>query len=227
MIRIAFIGWSLIFVAVASSAQQIVAPPLEGKASYYARSFQGRKTASGELFNNHDFTAAHRSYPFGTYLNVVNKKNNLNIIVRVNDRGPFVKNRIIDLTESAARRIGGYHAGLVPVRIEVLKILRHTPEIDSMFQAAPYVDCFGKPGRPEGFTLSLWSTTDLIHAIYIAADTYVKEDFERVYITSKAGSSGNRSYHVVVGDISEKGKALEWKSYFEKKGFMNVTFFND
>ena len=92
-----------------------------GRASYYAKKFQGRKTANGEEFNNYDYTAAHRKLPFHTYLNVINKNNNFNIIVRVNDRGPYSHNRLIDLSEAAARRIGAYQAGLVPIKMSLMK----------------------------------------------------------------------------------------------------------
>src|SRR5688572_22646908 len=158
----------------------------DGKASYYSKSFQGRKTANGESFNNYDYTAAHRSFPFNTYLNVVNKDNGYNVIVRVNDRGPYAKNRVIDLTEAATRRIGGYKQGLVHVKIEVLDILNMTPELEGTYLAAPVVDCLGNvPDELKGVSLSLWSSFDLLHAIYIANDLYLKEPVDKVYIGNK------------------------------------------
>lgn len=90
----------------------------EGRASWYGPGFHGRKTASGEKFNQKDLTCAHRSLPFGTQLKVVNLNNDQSVIVRVNDRGPFVKGRIIDLSKSAAREIDLLSTGTAPVRIE-------------------------------------------------------------------------------------------------------------
>ncbi|HMT30699.1 MAG TPA: septal ring lytic transglycosylase RlpA family protein [Bacteroidia bacterium] len=197
---------------------------IDGKASYYSKSFQGRKTANGEIFNYYDYTAAHRSFPFNTYLNVINKSNNFNIIVRVNDRGPYAKNRIIDLSEAAARRIGGYNHGLVQVKVEVLDIIQLTPELDSAFHASAIVDCLGNVSTLQGITLSLWSTEDLVHAIYIATDLYIKEDVNKVLIGTKIISGKNR-YHILVTGIENKKKAMELKDHYERKGFMKVGIY--
>ncbi len=90
----------------------------EGKASYYGKEFHGRKTASGEHFNRFNFTAAHRSLAFGTNVKVTNLDNGKNVMVRINDRGPFMKGRIIDVSPAAAREIGLYGTGTANVRIE-------------------------------------------------------------------------------------------------------------
>ncbi len=92
-----------------------------GKASYYANKFNGRKTSSGEIFSNKKLTAAHRSLPFGTKVLVTNLKNGKSIIVRINDRGPFIKGRIIDLSLAAAEQLDMIHSGVVQVEIKVLK----------------------------------------------------------------------------------------------------------
>lgn len=94
---------------------------VEGVASYYSTGFNGKKTASGEIFNKNALTAAHREFPFGTILRVTNLSNNESVEVTVNDRGPFKKNRIIDLSEAAARDIGMIESGTALVRIQVLK----------------------------------------------------------------------------------------------------------
>jgi len=91
-----------------------------GKASYYANRFQGRKTASGERFDQHALTAAHRRLRFGTRVRVTNERNGRSVIVRINDRGPFSPGRIIDLSRAAAERIDMISAGIVPVTVEVL-----------------------------------------------------------------------------------------------------------
>ena len=92
-----------------------------GIASYYGDEFHGRKTASGETYNKWDLTCAHRTFNFGTRLKVINLKNKKSVIVRVNDRGPFVKNRIVDLSYAAAKQIDMVADGIVKVKIEVLK----------------------------------------------------------------------------------------------------------
>lgn len=91
-----------------------------GLASFYAAKFNNRRTASGEKFNNNALTAAHKSLPFGTKLKVTNLRNGLSVLVRVNDRGPYVKGRIIDLSKAAARKIGIGRAGTARVKLEVV-----------------------------------------------------------------------------------------------------------
>ncbi len=90
-------------------------------ASFYGREFNGRKTASGERFDKNALTAAHRTLPFGTMLRVTNLANGKSTVVRVNDRGPFKRQRIIDLSPAAARAIGLDVAGTTKVRIEAVK----------------------------------------------------------------------------------------------------------
>jgi len=92
-----------------------------GKASYYYGRWIGRKTANGEIYRAHDMTAAHRTLPFNTKVRVTNLKNNRTVIVRINNRGPFVKGRIIDMSLAAARELQMTKAGVVPVKVEVLK----------------------------------------------------------------------------------------------------------
>lgn len=92
----------------------------EGKASFYADKFEGRTTASGERYSHTRNTCAHLTLPFGTLVKVTNLANNQSVVVRVNDRGPFVPNRIIDLSRSAAESLGFVSQGVADVRIEVV-----------------------------------------------------------------------------------------------------------
>jgi len=92
-----------------------------GKASYYAMKFQSKKTASGELYDRAKNTAAHKKLPFGTKVRVTNIKNNRSVIVKINDRGPFVKGRIVDLSSSAFSRIANLDTGIIEVKIEVIR----------------------------------------------------------------------------------------------------------
>ena len=92
----------------------------EGVASWYGKDFHGKKTSNGEVYDMHAMTAAHKTLPLGVFVKVRNKENGVEAIVRVNDRGPFVKNRIIDLSYSAAKRLGVDLKGTAPVRIEAL-----------------------------------------------------------------------------------------------------------
>lgn len=99
----------------------------EGKASFYADKFEGRTTASGERYSHEKNTCAHLTLPFGTLVRVTNVENNQSVVVRVNDRGPFVANRIIDLSRSAAKELDFIKAGLAEVKIEVTNDPSITP----------------------------------------------------------------------------------------------------
>jgi rare lipoprotein A len=88
-----------------------------GKASWYGAFHHGRRTASGEIFNQNALTAAHPAFPFGTRLRVTNARTGRSIVVRVNDRGPFSANRIVDLSRAAAQAIGLQGVGLVLVSL--------------------------------------------------------------------------------------------------------------
>jgi rare lipoprotein A len=94
---------------------------IRGLASWYGPGFHGRRSASGERFNQNALTAAHRSLPFGTRVQVTNLNNGQSVIVRINDRGPFVGGRVIDLSAAAARMLGMMRSGVAPVRLDVLR----------------------------------------------------------------------------------------------------------
>ena len=116
---------TLIFVASCSTVHYKSDPALvgyteHGIASFYSMKFLLRKTASGERFNQLALTAAHRTLPFGTKVRVTNVGNNRSVVVKINDRGPFIQGRIIDLTRYAFSRIGATEQGLLKVKIEVI-----------------------------------------------------------------------------------------------------------
>lgn len=104
-----------------SGAQSPALSVTEGLASWYGPGFAGRRTASGEVFDPAQLTAAHRSLPFGTLVRVTNLHNNLSVVVRINDRGPFKPGRIIDLSRAAAEEIRMIASGTARVRLEVLR----------------------------------------------------------------------------------------------------------
>lgn len=90
-------------------------------ASYYDSKFNGRKTANGTIFSNHKLTAAHKTLPFGTLVKVTNIKNGKSVIVEINDRGPFIKGRSIDLSKKAFSQIANKDKGLIKVKVEILQ----------------------------------------------------------------------------------------------------------
>ena len=93
----------------------------KGVASYYADRFHGRKTASGKRYNKQALTAAHKTLPLGTKVRVTNVRNGETVDVEINDRGPYVQGRVIDLSKAAARELGMVGAGVAQVRLEIIK----------------------------------------------------------------------------------------------------------
>jgi rare lipoprotein A len=111
---LALLMFSTYFSLLFSCASKTV---VTGKASYYADSFQGKKTANGERYQKGKLTAAHKTLPFGTKVKVTNLKNGRSVKVKINDRGPYAKGRIIDLSKKAAKKIGMIQQGVAEVRV--------------------------------------------------------------------------------------------------------------
>lgn len=107
----------ILLFAIATSFTAL-AQTQSGKASFYSKKFTGRKTANGERLHHDSLTCAHKTYPFGTLLKVTNPENGVHVIVRVTDRGPYVKGRIIDLSVRAAKELGIIAQGIAPVIVE-------------------------------------------------------------------------------------------------------------
>ena len=110
----------LIVLLPAASLAADVPPPFQGSASWYGVTAHGRMTASGRIFNRVDYAAAHRTLPFGTVLRVHNINNNKHVLVVVNDRGPFVRGRVVDVSLQAAKMLGFVPHGVAPVWCEVV-----------------------------------------------------------------------------------------------------------
>ena len=98
-----------------------VAKVITGEASWYGPGFYGNRTANGEIYRQGTMTAAHRTLPFGTKVRVTNLWNGLSAVIRINDRGPFVAHRVIDLGHGAASTLGLISSGIAEVRLEVLR----------------------------------------------------------------------------------------------------------
>ncbi|MEA3640554.1 MAG: septal ring lytic transglycosylase RlpA family protein [Lamprobacter sp.] len=115
---------SLFLLASASSPLMAAKPGqvMTGVASYYHDSLHGNKTASGKIYNKHQLSAAHKTLPLGTRVRVTEPKSGRSVVLVVNDRGPFVKGRIIDLSRRAASELGMLKKGLTKVKVEILSV---------------------------------------------------------------------------------------------------------
>lgn len=123
--------------AVSTQSPSKPAKPYQvGKASWYGEPFHGKETASGERFDMYKYTAAHRVLPLGSWVRVTNLTNNRSVIVRINDRGPVIENRIIDLSREAATQLGLKGEGIAKVRLDVVA-QAHPQETVAQLQPGP------------------------------------------------------------------------------------------
>jgi rare lipoprotein A len=157
----------------------------EGTASWYGPGFHGNRTSSGEIYDQYDLTAAHPTLPLGTRVSVTNLQNGREVEVRVNDRGPFVKSRAIDLSYAAARSLGLLGPGTAPVRIEVLG--------NESVRLAPVT-----------YTIQVGSFTSRDNAMRLLST--LAQRFDDVYVATLEGASG-RYYRVRLGRFERRDEA--------------------
>jgi len=182
-----------------------------GKASWYGKKFHGRKTANGEIYNMYAMTAAHKTLPLGTYVRVKNLQNNREIDVRINDRGPFVRGRIIDLSYTGAKKIGIVGPGTAPVQITALGTpVRSTAKKDSSRSYVPMDYYKGD------FTVQIGAFADRNNAERLKQKLDIK--YRHVHITT-FNNGYEIFYRVRVGRCSTLQKAIEYETILIRDGF--------
>jgi rare lipoprotein A len=147
----------------------------EGLASWYGGKFQGRRTASGEIFDTNLYTAAHKSLPFGTVVRVTNLETGRSTLVRINDRGPFVAGRVIDLSQAAAAAIGMTGSGVARVRVEVIPPGEGAPAGSEpsyliqlgAFRNREYAEAIAREALSRGFAVELERSTEGMHRVVL------------------------------------------------------------
>ena len=173
-----------------------------GIASWYGQKFHGRKTASGEVYNMYDLTAAHKTLPLGTKVKVLNRSNNRTVVVKVNDRGPFVRGRIIDLSYAAAKKINMVGSGTAPVEIMAVG---------------------GTGGRVDyytgNFTLQVGAFKDPDNARRLK--NRLDRSFKNAHIV-KADTVNGLFYRVRVGRCSTLKEARRYEAILNDRGFPQV-----
>jgi rare lipoprotein A len=184
----------------------------EGIASSYGSDFHGKKTSSGEPFNMHAMTAAHKTLPLGVYVKVQHKRNKREVVVRINDRGPFVRERIIDLSEEAAKRLGMLQEGVAPVKIAALGYKQNsTSESETYNQPDSY--------DTGNFTLQAGAFKVKENAYRYAADLRAKHGSADVQETSLSGST---YYRVRMGRYTSLKTAQSAAEKFGQSGFTGI-----
>lgn len=187
-----------------------------GNASWYGEKFHGRPTASGEIFDMHKKTAAHKTLPLGTFVKVMNLSNNRTTVVRVNDRGPFVKGRIIDLSYAAAKEIELVGAGVARVRIEALSKEVGTLEYEG--KPKPLVEV---PDLGDGeFTIQVGAFLEIGNAMKLAER--LKVIFDYVEISPILDENRRTLHRVHVTKSKTLNQAESLKKRLEEMGFTGV-----
>jgi rare lipoprotein A len=166
-----------------------------GLASWYGPGFHGRPTSSREIYDMHDMTAAHPTLPFGTYVMVTNLENERTAIVRINDRGPFVEGRIIDLSRAAASVLGMIGPGTARVRLEVLAGYRETASSPSRFFVQ--VGAFSVQENAYALKRQLESRYE---GVFIATYRTPKQVYYRVRMGARDRASAMRTAERLAGE---------------------------
>lgn len=182
-----------------------------GKASWYGKKFHGRKTSNGEIYNMYAMTAAHKTLPFGTYVRVKNLNNKKKITVRINDRGPFVAERIIDLSFAAAKKIGIIGTGTAPVKIVALGTAVQSAEKESKRRS--YIPADYHNGN---FTFQVAAFKNRENA------KRLKQKLDRSFENAHLVTYDNGEeifYRVRVGRCSTLTQVIEFEKLLNQKGF--------
>ncbi len=178
----------------------------QGIASWYGKQFHGKRTSSGEIYNMYDMTAAHKTLPLGTYVRVQNLENKRIVDVKINDRGPFVRKRIIDLSYAAAKQIAIVGPGTGPVEIMVLK----APALSVEGNSYP-VDYYSGD-----FTIQVGAFKNRKNAENLKRE--LESEYSDVSISSYF--NGHETFfRVRAGHYTDLEKVLEFEQIFMKKGF--------
>ena len=146
--------------------------------------------------------------------------------MRINDRGPFIKSRIIDLTKSAARKIDMVPFGVVPVKIQVLDLLDHVPIHDSLLKDGEIWDCYGNRKNISGPTIYIWSTSDIRHAFYMATSIVLDYHIDSV-IVKVTGDLAKRRYKLYATQLPSRKAALQQAETFRNDGFRLSKIFSE
>ena len=192
-------------------AAGVFAQTQTGKASYYADEFEGRQTASGEKYRHSKMTAAHKFLPFGTNIKVTNLTNNKVVEVVVNDRGPYVDDRIVDLSKSAAEQLDFLNQGLTEVRVEVIDAGggRTGSVVNPIDHVAvdekEFYDFEIERLQPSGFGVQIGTYQELVNLMRLADN--LKKSYQKKVVVQVKVINGVKYYSLIIGAAASRAKA--------------------
>ena len=212
---------SLLFSLLLFSVGFVFGQVQEGKASYYADKFEGRSTASGEKYKHSKLTAAHKTLPFGTIVRVTNKKNNATVDVTVNDRGPFVEGRVIDLSKAAAEKLGFINDGIADVKIEVVDAGDgkgggvNKPVEHAAVDEKEFYDFDVNRIKPNGFGVQIGSFRELANLVRLTDN--LKSSYQKEVTVQVKVINDVKVYTIIVGNFKNREKATTFKANVQKR----------
>ncbi len=217
--RIIFIIACFFIVATTRVCAQSKGYVKTGIASFYADKFEGRTTANGEIYYHAKKTAAHRTLPFGSVVKVTNLENSKYAVVRINDRGPFVDNRIIDLSKSIAQELGFVEKGLAKVKIELIASTDDLPDSKSLekknLQNKEYYKINVDVVSPSGKGVQIGSYKDdenVFRLVESLKKKYNEEVFIEVAIIKK-----QKVYRIILGNYNSNAQLNSLKNKLSKE----------
>jgi rare lipoprotein A len=201
---------------------QTFAQTQTGKASFYADKFEGSSTASGEKYKHSKLTGAHKSLPFGTKVRITNLANNESVEVEINDRGPYVEDRIIDLSKSAAEKLGFVNQGLAEVTLEVIdagdgktsdpaRPIEHVSVDEKEF----YDFEISRRNSPRGFGVQIGTYQELVNLMRLAEN--LKKSYKKEVMVQVKVLKGIKYYGLILGHFSSRTKAELFREELRKK----------
>lgn len=211
----------MLFLFVISNAQ--IGYQQKGLASFYHDKFHGRRTSSGERFNQNKFTGAHRKLLFNTMVKVTNLQNDKSVVVRINDRGPYkYKGRIIDLTLAAAKELKIDKQGLSIVKLEVIgeegKINYASPSLPGSFEVNKCYNYRGEVRNPKGYGVQVAAFAELVNAKYFAKEMF-REGYREIVLKVMDSKIDTANFKVIVGEYKYKIDAQNFSNKLKNKDF--------
>jgi rare lipoprotein A len=192
-----------------------------GKASYYADKFEGQPTASGEKYKHNKLTAAHKTLPFGTKVRVTNLSNNTTVEVTINDRGPYVEDRVIDLSKSAAEKLGFITQGLAEVKLEVIdpgdgktsdpvRVIGNVSVDEKEFYNFEI-----SRTKPAGFGVQVGTYQELVNLMRLTDN--LKKSYQKKVTVQVKIVNGIKYYSLILGQFQNREKAEAFREELRKK----------
>lgn len=211
----------LVLVVVCLCSFFTLAQTQTGKASFYSDKFEGRATASGDKYKRNKLTAAHKTLPFGTKVRVTNITNGNTVDVVINDRGPYVDGRVIDLSKAAAEKLGFLHLGLTDVKLEVLdagdgKSKSQISTVDHVtVDDREYYDFEIERLNPTGFGIQIGTYQELVNLLKLAEN--LKSSYRKRVTVQVKVLNGVKFYSLIIGPFPSRSKANNFHSDLKGK----------